>query len=342
MATAKERARRTRGARPAASGPSGFARGSVRSWTDPGLTWTWPAIAGGLFLLSYFLGYFDVIETPIALAGCIFLLLATVLFFPMRYAERLDLRGRILAGAYAVVWMAAAFYPIWDRCSPAERIVATEVTSTSVPQTLAVAGRGARLDLVIDGHLPPSETGVAHSAQYMITVEAEGLPPQTFTGDFKDRWSRQRSGRRSSVEVHDEMTSSWAVVENPSQQDLRLTLASVKGQAEDRLSLTLHRHRLLPGWMTLALAVLLLVGALVFDARTGAGDTAASMVIATAAVLCGSSVFPYVGSPNPSFREMIGAVIVAALVGGPLGGLVAWLFRRRTEDAAGRRPRRRG
>jgi hypothetical protein len=73
----------------------------------------------------------------------------------------------------------------------------------------------------------------------------------------------------------------------------------------------------------------LLTGAVLFDRATGAGETAASLVIATAATFVGSYAFPGIGSPNPTFRELAGAAIVGALIGGPIGGLVAWSSRGR-------------
>jgi hypothetical protein len=294
-------------------------------------TWLPPAIAGAIVLIIYFLGNFDVIDTPPALAIDAFLLAGIVLFFPMRYARRLDRRGRLMALGFCLAWLGIVYFPIYRRVFPGERIATVDAGPKTVPVTLDVAGRGKRLDMVIDGHLEPAASGSSRVAEYFVTVEAAGLEPQTFSGDFRETWQRQRQGRRGSVEVLNERKATRVLVENPSNQDVQVTAVSVKGQAADYLTLSFYAHILPPWWLSLPVALVLLAGAVVYDRHTGAGDTASSMVITTAAALTGAFAFPSIGSPHPTFRELIGAVIVAALVGGPIGGLTAWLFGRRAE-----------
>jgi hypothetical protein len=283
-------------------------------------------MGGFLFLLLYVLGNVDVIETTPALAADGLLLVALVLFFPMRYARRLGNRGRAAAALLAVAWIGVVYYPIYRRIYPGERIASVDVTPESVPLDLRAAGRGTSIDLVIDGHLLGADRGRSRAARYSLTVEAGGVPPQTFEGEFKESWLPQRQGRRESIDLHRQRSAATVHVENPRDGDLRVTALSVVGQAEPRLTLSLYRHTLPPLWATLLICAALLVAAVVYDRATGAADTAASLAIATGAALTGAYAFPSVSSPHPSFRELFGAAIVGALLGGPVGGLVAWLL----------------
>src|SRR5262249_28112873 len=152
-------------------------------------------------------------------------------------------------------------------------------------------------------------------------VEADGAPPQSFDGEFKESWVRQRQGRRDAVEVLSERNAREVVLENPGESDLRVTALSVSGQASSVLTLSLYRHGLLPPWVQLAIGIALLLGAVAFDRATGASETAASMAVATGTAVTGAFAFPSIGSPHPTFRELAGAAIVGGLLGGPIGGL---------------------
>jgi hypothetical protein len=293
------------------------------------IPWLPPALGAAALLVLYFLGHLDVIQTAPALAIDAFLLLAIVLYFPMRYARRLEPRARIAAGLFAVAWLGVVYYPIYRRIYPAQRLATVDATAQSAPLRLPTAGEGRLLDVVIDGHLERTNPGSTHVARYSVTFEADGAPPQTIAGEFKESWLRQRQGRREAVEVLSERKSRLATIANPGGGDLRIRSLSVSGDAAPVLTISVHRHALPPWWVGLGAAALLLAGAVVFDRATSAGETAASMAVATGTALTGAFSFPSIGSPHPTFRELAGAAIVGGLVGGPIGGLVGWTARRR-------------
>jgi hypothetical protein len=292
-------------------------------------------VAGGIaFLLLYILGLLDVIATRPAMAADAFLLLCMVLFFPMRYALRLQPRHRIYAFVFAGLWLITIYYPIYRRIHPGERLFTVDASPASVPIELPATGLG-RLDLLIDSHLDAAEPGRTRVARYAVTVEGEHVPPRTIEGEFKETWQSQRPARTQTVEVLRERKATTVVIDNPGRGPLRVTDLRIEGQAQPVLTLSLYRHLQPPWWMTLLLGSVLLTGAVLFDRTTGAGDTAASLVIASAAAFVGANAFPGIGSPNPTFRELAGAAVVGALVGGPLGGLVAWSTRGRFAFATG-------
>jgi|GEM_PF-1456555 len=293
-----------------------------------------PVVGGIASLLLYILGLLDVIATRPALAADAFLLLCMVLFFPMRYALRLAPRQRVSAFLFGALWLVTIFYPIYRRIYPGERLFSVEAGPASVPIELPATGL-SKLDLLIDSHLDAAEPGRTRLARYAVTVEGDGTPPRTIEGEFKETWQSQRQARAQTLEVLRERKSTTVVIDNPERGPLRVTGLQVEGQAEQLLTLTLYRHLLPPWWMSLLLGAALLAGAVLFDRTTGAGETAASLVIATAAAFVGAYAFPGIGSPDPTFRELAGAAIVGALVGGPIGGLVAWSTRGRFASASG-------
>ncbi len=303
--------------------------------------WGPPALGGLAILVVYVLGNLDVIDTPPAMAIDAFLLLAVVLFFPLRYAHRLSARGRAATALLAVAWLAVAYEPIFRRIYPGTRIATAEVGEADLPVEIPTAGGGRTLEMIIDGHLAPAGPDAPRLARYRLTIAAAGLPPQTFEGEFREAWVRRRRSRREAVEVHRERKAAAALVRNPRNRDLHVTALHVVGQAEDRLTLSFYPYRMPPLWLTALLSIALLLAAHVYDHATGAGATAASLTIATAATLTGAFAFPTLSSPHPSFRELVGAAIVGALVGGPIGGLTAWLLRGRLPFPA-YRPRPRG
>lgn len=292
-------------------------------------------VAGGIaFLLLYILGLLDVIATRPAMAADAFLLLCMVLFFPMRYALRLTPRHRIYAFAFGALWLVTIFYPIYRRIYPGERLFSIDAGPADVPIELPTTGFG-KVDLLIDGHLEAAEPGRTRVARYTVTVDGEGIAPRTIEGEFKETWQSQRQARTQTVEVLRERRSATVAIDNPERGPLRVTGLQVEGQAQQVLTLSVYRHLLPAWWMTLLLGAALLAGAVLFDRATGAGETAASLVIATAAAFVGAYAFPGIGSPNPTFRELAGAAVVGALVGGPIGGLVAWSTRGRFSPANG-------
>jgi hypothetical protein len=306
---------------------SGAATGSVLR--DALQIWVPPIVAGLTGLVFYILGLLDVIDTSPALAIDAFLVLAIVLFFPMRYVSRLDTRGAILALLFAAIWLFAVFTPIYRRIYPGPRLFSVEATPEALPITLPVAGQGSELDLVIDGHLlDDDDTRATRVANYTLSIHTDGGSEQTFSGEFKESWLRQRQGRRDAVEVLSERNARTVRLSNPTEGNLQVVGMSISGQASNVLTLSIYRHTLPEVWAQIVIGIGLLAAAVAFDRATGAGETAASMAVATGTAVTGAIAFPSIGSPHPTFRELAGAAVVGGLVGGPIGGLFGWLFGR--------------
>lgn len=298
-------------------------------------TWLPPSLGAAAFLVLYVLGNLDVIETLPALAASALLLALVVLYFPMRYAYRLPSRGRAAAFLLAGAWIAAVAGPIYRRIYPPGRFATIDVTPGDLPVELPSQGRGPQLDLVIQGHLEPGVPGATRAARYRVTFEGSGGHIQSHAGEFLETWERQARSRRDGIDLLRARTATRVVLDNPADENLRVTEVAIRGRAERRLTLALYPHAQLPLWLSIPVAAGLILGALAFDRATGAGETAASLTIATAAALTTSFAFQSVASPEPTFRELFGATIVGALVGGPVGGLIGWFFKGRASSLLG-------
>jgi len=308
-------------------------RSTTRSGMEAVRTFLPPALGAVAFLIVYILGFLDVIATRPALALDAFLLLCMVLFFPMRYVMRLAPRHRVLALVFAALWLVTIFYPVYRRIYPGERLFTVEATAEALPIELPTRGLG-RVDLLIESHLDPAKVGQTRVARYSLTLEDGAGAPRTLEGEFKETWQSQRQARNQQVEVLRERRSTVVAIDTGG-DPLRVIALRIDGHARPALTLSVYRHLLPAWWLTVVLGAALLAGAVLFDRATGAGETAASLVIATAAAFVGTYAFPGIGSPNPTFRELAGAAIVGALVGGPVGGLVAWSTRRRPAQPVG-------
>ena len=228
----------------------------------------------------------------------------------------------------ALAWVTVVYGPIYIRIYPAARIATVEVTPGNLPVRLPAAGRTA-VDLVVEGHLEPGVPGSTRAARYRFTLTDVRGRSQTHSGEFIETWERQAQSRREGIDLLRARTATRMELVNPAGGDLQVTDMALRGRAERRLTVSLYPHTQPPLWLSVPIAAALILAAVAFDRATGAGETAASLTIGTAAALIAMFAFQSVASPQPTFRELFGASIVGALVGGPLGGLTSWLFEAR-------------
>ncbi len=285
-----------------------------------------PALALTALVAIYTLGSLDLVGTQTALAAGSFLLLTIVLYFPMRYRSRLEGNERRNALLFAGIWLLTLCYPTAQRLYPPMRLATLKLTRANLPISLPAETLGRRLDVEIIGHLRAGLPGTTRAANWDLVIRNPPAPDRRLHGRFLKSWSADRPGRQERPTLRDSRTSTLATLPPLSDTGAAITSFHVHGQAEDRLTIGLRPRAQPPLWLSVAVGLLLLFGAARFDRASGAGRTAASLTIATGAAWAGTLAFPAIGSVEPTFRELIGAVIVGALLGGPLGGVAAWLM----------------
>ncbi len=288
-------------------------------------TWVPPLASGGLFVALYILGALDIAPTPPMVAIDAGLLLATALYFPLRYAVRLERRWRVLAALFAVTWFTFLEAALVWRVLPPPPLLQRTVAASETPVLLGLRNAPARLDLVVRGRLGPGRPGEPRSARWTLELGRRGAAPLELHGDlFETRalGHRERSGR---AELWRSRTAALFAIDNPGRGDLEVLSLNVIGRAEPVLELALLPSTRAPLWFFAAGGALLAAAALAFDRATGAGATAASATILTGAAVFGTAAFVSLAEPAPGFRELFAALVIGALVGGPAAGLVAWL-----------------
>ncbi len=287
--------------------------------------WVLPLAAGGLFVALYVLGALDIAPTPPMVALDAGLLLATALYFPLRYAVRLDGRGRLLAAVFALVWFSFLEIALVRRVLPPPPLLQRSVAASEAPVALGLRAAPARFDLVVRGQLGPGRPGEPRSARWTLQLGRRGADPLELHGDLFETRALGHRERRGPVELWRSRTAALFAIDNPGRGDLEVLSLNVIGRAEPVLELTLLPATRAPLWVLAAGGVLLAVAALAFDRATGAGATAASATILTGAAVVGTAAFVHLAEPAPGFRELFAALVIGALLGGPAGGLLAWL-----------------
>ena len=185
---------------------------------------------------------------------------------------------------------------------------------------------GLPLDVEVLGHLRPAISGATRAARWEITITSPPESKHLLQGSFLESWSTSRQDRREHSGLRISRTAELTTLPALSIAGATIARFRVRGQAENKLTIGLRRRTQPPIWLLVTVAAFLFLGASRFDRASGAGRTSASLTIATGAVVVGSVSFPAIGSVDPTFRELLGAIIIGALVGGPLGGVMAWLL----------------
>lgn len=281
-----------------------------------------PAVAAILGVIGYTLSGIGAVSTQLTLGVSACLLILLVLYFPLRYYRRLHGGQRAAAVVFAVLWALAIGTPIYLRLVPPPRLATLEVRASALPVPIPPGAQNRRLDLEVIGHLRPGVPGATRAAGWDLILQDPQAAPLTLEGRFFESWD-SRPGADGKPVVRSRRTTQR---ERIGPLGPRATISSfrVHGQAEPILTLGL-RPDPQPGWLLVApAACLLLLGAARYDRQTGAGRTAASLTIATGAALTGALAFPWMGSVDATFRDLLGAVVIGALLGGPIGGAAAW------------------
>ena len=281
-----------------------------------------PALAAALGLAGYTLSGVGAVPTRVTLGSAALLLILMVLYFPLRYRARLAPRRRALAWIFAGLWAAAIALPIFLRLVPPARLATLEIVPDALPVAIPESAHGRRLDIEIIGHLRPGVPGATRAAGWDLIVQNPPAQPLTLEGRFFESWAPRAAADGSPI-VRSRRTAQRERI-GALGQDAAVSSFRVHGQAAQRLTLGL-RPDPQPGWLLVVpAATLLLLGAARYDRETGAGRTAASLTIATGAALTGALAFPWMGSVDPTFRDLLGAMVIGALLGGPIGGAAAW------------------
>ena len=282
--------------------------------------------------LVYILGRWEIIDTRTAIATAALILLAAALYFPLRYRTRLDRRGQILAWVFALLWFGLLAMPVLNRIYPPPAIASFAVTPGDLPFQLPDALSDRRLEFKVTGYLRPGQPHATRNGKWMLRITPPDGRPVTQNGTLRQSWGDEssRPGQPPLLRLS-RVTTQFTV--QPLPTGSRITNLQFSGQALERLSIIGRPDARSPIAVQLAIGAVLLLGAATYDRATGAGRTAAALTVVTGAASVSVFIFPVLGAADATFRALFGAIVAGALVGGPVGGLAAWLLGARKDTS---------
>ena len=307
-------------------------------------SWVVPTIAAVVIALAVLLNALGLLTDAAASATAVAALLVIGAF--MMVAPFLDGASERppvpLAALFAAAlgWVALLYYPFHARIFAGPALAQIHVDPAVHGVLVPVGGHGDSVDLIVEAHLPLAAEQRDRSVVYALDlVDASGAHTHV-SGELGDRWRMRRIGRRGTAPTRLEHLSAAHLVEDPGGGDLRLEQATITGEPTATLNATFYPHRLAPRGILYAGAGLLTVAALAFDTWSHPRETPlATLLTATAA---GAALaFTASGSGHPGLRDVIGAVLVGAVVGVPIGLVAAWITQRLVPRRSQAKARRR-
>ena len=293
-----------------------------------------PAIA--ILLLTpvvYILGRWEIIDTQTAIAIAAMVLLAALLYFPLRYRTRLDRRGQFFALVFAVIWFGVLATPVLKRVYPAPAITSFEVQRDEIPYSLPTSILGKPLEFKVTGHLREGQPHATRNGQWLLRIQRPTGRPLSFTGQLQQSWGSPSPDSHPLPQLRQSrITTNIQVPSLP--PGSQIGTLQVTGQAQPRLSIVARPDNRWPMSWQLPVGAMLLLGAALYDRSSGAGRTASALTLVTGAALVSVLVFPVLGAADATFRELFGAIVAGALVGGPVGGLDAWILGARKDTSS--------
>jgi hypothetical protein len=312
--------------------------------TDALASWVVPTVAAVVIALALVLNALGLLaDAPAAATAVVALLVigAFMIVAPFLHpaSEGPAVPLPALLGAM-VAWAALLYYPFHARMFTGPPLVQVHVDPAVHGVPLAVGGHGDTVDLIVEAHLPLASEQRDRSVVYDLDlVDANGSHSH-YSGELGDRWRTRRIGRRGTAPTRLEHLSTEHLVDDPGGGDLRLEQATITGEPTASLSATFYRHRLAARGILYAGAGLLTVAALAFDHWSHPRETPlATLLTATAAAA--ALAFTASGSGHPGIRDVIGAILVGAVAGVPIGLIAAWIMQRLVPHRSQAKARRR-
>jgi hypothetical protein len=216
--------------------------------------------------------------------------------------------------ALAAVTVALAVVPVALTIYPGTPVAAGVLESTGDSIKLPESVSGPVRLLV---HAALSSAGSAS-----VEFELGGLSGPV-EGKLQRTVSTARVGRRGVTQQANERNSEFLDARIASGGHA-VKLERVDGPLAGGLDVRVYSDRF-PLWLDVVLAVLALVGVALVGVRLGVGTD--TLVAAGVAVAFGAVGHEFV-TPDSIVRPLIGAAIVAAVVGGAAGGILAWVARK--------------
>ena len=291
-------------------------------WQEALLDWGIPTLLGAAIAIVALLAILDQVAPTAGVLALGFLLLLLVVFFPVKVAltGAIESRLKALTLGFSLAWIGITYAQLYFAVFVGSLVTGGAVAADGTAMALPLDQQGTAYDLVVEGSFTAATGEVGREAGYNLSLEKDEQKIQDFIGVFSEHWARQRLGRRGSTTSHQLHNHSLHRLVSPGEGTYRLTATRVDPQLTPALSVSLYRD-IYPEKTFWLLSVLLLLGAYVGEVLLVEKEV--PFVLVTVAALVFVLTFRNLGVPPHGYRDLVGAVMIAAIVG-PLG---AWLFR---------------
>jgi hypothetical protein len=312
MATASTRGKPSRSAQPFA----------MALWQGALLAWGLPVILIGAIIGVALLGAFDqILHTTgvLTLNGLLLLLVAFLLFKPI-LTSTTEGHNTSLVWGLAFAWLVITCTQVYFSIFVGQEITSGSISTETGGIDLQFGAQGTVYDLVLEGNFSSSGGEGNREGGYSLLLAKEGQKIQELTGIFSETLARQRLGRRGSTTTKHLHNHVLHPLISPGEGTYHLTLTQVDTQLTPTLEVALYRDTY-PEKIFWLLSLLLLVGAYVGERWYATLEP--PLVLVTAPALTFVLTFRHLGVPPHGYQDIVGAFMVAAIVGPLLG----WVFR---------------
>jgi hypothetical protein len=291
-------------------------------WQEALFEWGIPALLGAGIAVVALLSLLDEIALTTGVTALGILLLLLVIFFPLKLAlsAAVEPRSKAFILGFSLVWIGITCAQLYFAIFVGSLAGGGSLAANGAALTLPLGGQGTIYDVVVEGNFAASAGDVGREAGYVLSLEKDGQKIQEFTGVFSERSVRQRLGRRGSTTTHQLHNHVLHRFVSPGEGTYQLTAVRTDPQLAPTLAVSLYRDTY-PEKTFWLLSALLLIGAYTSEVLLAGQEV--PLVLVTAITLIFVITFRNLGVPPHSYRDLVGAAMVAAIAG-PLGG---WIFR---------------
>ena len=286
--------------------------------------WTIPLIALGVAVLFWPLSIAGLVEAAPAIGVTAAALLVAALHTGLAdfFDERTTTVTAATLIAFAALWAFVVYTPFEAKLSPGHELFAAQLPLHGAPATVPIAGTAGNYRMVVEGNLGTSADHASRSAHYQIGVTADGSTAQTIEGDFSDRWSQRRSGRRGVSNVHVSHTAHEHPLTSENGADFHVALESLSPGAHDAVGVRIYRDTF-PAPLFIGLGTALAAAAIVIDTWRFTDPQDLLLTSITLGSLLAVASFQHFAPPHPGFGDLAFNGAVGAIAGVAGGRVLA-------------------
>ncbi len=288
-----------------------------------------PGVLAALALLVWVLNGAGVIPADRSILWFGTCAMLGMLFFGLRgfLGERLAGAIPALLAAFGLAFLVATLFTLLRTVFPGMPVATADLVPKGAPLEVKGDGRPGRYRVVVEGHMPPTQGQASQGEHYEMSVARGGTTVETFGGDFMERWSERRLGRRGTAPVRTVRDVDQHVVADPDGSGFQLSLQSLVPAEGRNVTVSVIPDDF-PTWPLVGLGILLGAAALALDAWRTVDPGDAILSAFTFAGLLGIAAFRRFAPAHPGLPELIFNLVAGGIAGWALSSALWALLRK--------------